>query len=165
MGGRSLLLAAALAAYVIAACATGGEGDPLEGGTGSPDSPPVTDAPSHPHDGSSGDPDSFQNPDTAIPPTDSTMPPGDTSMMDTFVPPTDSGGPPVDTGVPPVDTGVMDSPPPMDVVTVTPPCSLLNIKYALEDSILGENAVPCSLGCTSKQCCWHGVSPPVCLAK
>ena len=163
VGARSTLLAGVLGAYVIAACATGGDGETLEGGSGSPDSPIVTDGPGHPHDTNSGDPDSFQSPDTFVPAKDSAPPPVDTSMMDTFIPPTDSTPPPV-------DGGMMDSPPPpkdvsMDVPVVTPTCNPFGIKYAAEYSALGESAVPCSDGCTATQCCWHLASPPACLTK
>jgi len=166
VGARSIVLAAGLAAYVIAACATGGDGETPEGGAGSPDSPMVTDAPAHPHDSSSGgDLDAFPTLDTFVPPTDSSVPP-----VDSFIPPDDSSLPdvlpfdviPFDVTLPPPDASA--DVPFIDAGGGKVNCPL-TFKYILEAEIASssDDAPMCSAGCTATQCCFKPAG--ICLKK
>jgi hypothetical protein len=161
VGARSILLAVGLAAYVIAACATGGDGETLEGGSGSPDSPVVSDGPAHAHDTSF--PDSYQNADTFVPPKDSAPP------VDSFIPPEDSSLP----DVLPFDVIPFDVTLPKDASADAPFMDAgggkvncpITFKYLVEAEIASSTEDPpmCSAGCTATQCCFKPAG--ICLTK
>ena len=159
LGAKAALFSALGVTYLVVACATGSVDDTPEGGglpPGNQDGAVDDAAPT----GDEGSPETFDSSpghDHFVPPPDDNfVPPDDSSLVDTFVPPLDAPFP--------SDTGFSDATV-VDVGSPVPTCPLLGFKYAFEAALLGESAVPCSLGCNSKQCCWHGESPPVCLHK